>query len=204
MVAVAGLLAVLAGCGGSDDDGAGGGGGGGGGGDTLAAENLFDTDFEKVCDGVGQPLATAYSPTPGVIHPTVVLVAEDGYMTSRSSAVRAGWERVWAPEATMAMTELELVACAERTASESVQDCTGYQVDGVDTDSVVHLHRTTYDITLRAATTGAEVATTTITALDDGCPMFVSFSEGENEKDWYSFDDAAVQDFLAPYAAPGA
>ncbi|HAP76549.1 MAG TPA: hypothetical protein DCR14_10740 [Acidimicrobiaceae bacterium] len=192
-------LLLLTACGGDDSSS---GGGGGGATTPVAADQLFDSDFEKVCDGVGQTLAAAYVPTPGAISPVVVLEQMDGFMSSRSSAVRAGWERLWVPENTMAMAELQLVGCLTRTNATRVQECTGYEIDDQVTDNVVHLNEATYSLTLREAATGVEVATTTFTALDDSCPMFVSFDAGETERDWYSFDDTAVQDFLAPYVAP--
>ena len=199
-LAAAASLLVLTACG-ADDSGSSSGGNAG----TSAvgaADQLFDTDFQQVCDGVGQPAATAYTPVAGSISPVVVLVQQEGFMSSRSSAVRAGWERVWEADATMKMAELQLVACVTRTNAVRVQECDGYEIDGAVTDNVVHLNETTYDIVLRAAATGEEVARTSVTAADDSCPMFVSFSDGETEKEWYSFDDAAVQDFLTPHVAP--
>ena len=205
LLAASAVALPLSACGG--DDAAGGSGGSGGGGAAVASvapEQLFDSDFEKVCDGVGQTAAAAYAPAAGSISPVVVLVQEDGYMFSRSSAVRAGWERLWVPENTMAMAELQFAGCATRTAATRVQECSNYEVDDQPTDNVVHVNEVTYSISLREAATGTEVATTTFTALDDSCPMFVSFDAGQTELDWYSFDDAAMQEFLAPYVAPTA
>lgn len=195
---MAATLLLLAACGGDDSSS----GGGNGAATPAAADQLFDSDFEQVCDGVGQPLAAPYAPTAGAISPVVVLEQMDGFMSSRTSAVRAGWERMWVPENTMAMADLQLVGCLTRTSATRVQECTGYEIDDQVTDNVVHLNETTYSLSLREAATGTEVATTTFTSLDDSCPMFVSFDAGETERDWYSFDDTAAQEFLAPYVAP--
>jgi hypothetical protein len=116
--------------------------------------------------------------------------------------VRDAWTRTWTQANTRAMAEIELVACAERTSATKVQECTGYQVDGKDTDHVVNLNEATYDVSLHEAKTGTQLAASTITARDESCPMFVSFTEGETTQEYYSFDDAAIQSFLEPYVAP--
>jgi hypothetical protein len=169
---------------------------------TTEANDIFDTDFLGACDGVGFAGAAAYEPTPGVIHPVVVLAGQGTEMYGRTGAVREAWTRAWATENTRAMSEIQLVLCAEKQSSTKVQDCTGYQVDGVDTDHVVHLNEVVYAVSLHVAQTGAELASTSITARDDECPMLVSFSDGETTAEQDSFDDLAVQAFVEPYVAP--
>jgi hypothetical protein len=166
------------------------------------ANDIFDTDFLGACDGVGFAGAAAYEPTPGVIHPVVVLAGQGTEMYGRTGAVREAWTRAWATENTRAMSEIQLVACAEKQSSTKVQDCAGYQVDGVDTDHVVHLNEVVYAVSLRVAQTGAELASTSITARDAECPMLVSFSEGETTAEHDSFDDLALQAFIEPFVAP--
>jgi hypothetical protein len=164
--------------------------------------DIFDTDFVGACDGVGNPRATTFSQTPGVIHPVLVLAGEGTQMYTRSGAVREAWTRTWTAENPAALAEIELVACAERTSATKVEDCTGYEVDGVVTDNLVHLNEVVYEVSLHEARTGAEVAATTITARDEQCPMFVSFIDGESAIEHDSFDDAAIQKFVEPYVTP--
>ena len=57
-------------------------------------------------------------------------------------------------------------------------------------------------ILLVAEEGAAELAATTITARDEQCPMFVSFTEGESAVEHDSFDDVAIQKFVEPYVTP--
>ncbi|MCB0998141.1 MAG: hypothetical protein R2713_13830 [Ilumatobacteraceae bacterium] len=205
LAAVALLAAISVGCGGGDessDDGAGD--------DASAAdvdatdapaalENVFDTDFLVACDGVGFPAAAPYDTTAGTISPVVVLAGEGTAMYGRYGAVREAWTRQWTTENPLALAEIQLVACAEKVSATQVQECTGYEVDGVVTDNVVILNEVTYEVSLHEAATGTEVASTTITARDEDCPMFVSFTEGDTTEEHDSFDDLAIQAFVEQY-----
>jgi hypothetical protein len=171
-------------------------------GTVAPATDIFDSDFLSACDGVGYDQATAYTPGPGAIHPVVVLAGQGTEMYGRSGAVREAWTRMWTPENTTAMAEIELVACAEKINATPVQECSGYEVDGQPTDNIVHLNEVEYAVSLREALTGAEVASTTIVARDAECPMYVSFVEGEYSQEWDSFDALAIQAFVEPYVAP--
>jgi hypothetical protein len=208
LAAVAFLAAVVVGCGGTPDEAASAeaqpvaADAGADPAIAAAATDIFDTDFLGACDGVGFDQATSYVPTAGVIHPVVVLTGEGTEMYGRTTAVREAWTRQWTPEAPLALSAIELVACAEKQSSTVAQECSGYEIDGIETDNVVRLNEVVYAVTLRAALTGVEVASTTITARDAECPMFVSFTEGEQVTEYDSFDDLALQQFLEPYVAP--
>jgi hypothetical protein len=169
---------------------------------SSATSDIFDTDFLVACDGVGFERATPFSQTPGVVHPVLVLTGEGTAMYGRPSAVREAWTRMWTPEHPLALAEIELVVCAERQSAVKVRECTGYEVDGVVTDHVLNLNEVTYEVSLREARTGAEVAASTITARDETCPMFATFSEGETTVEHHSFDDAAIQRFVEPFVLP--
>ncbi len=165
----------------------------------VDAANIFDTDFLGACDGVGHPMATAYDTTAGTISPVVVLAGEGTAMYGRSFVVRDAWTRQWTQENPLALAEVQLVVCAEKTSATPVQECTGYEVDGQVTDDVVILNEVTYEVSLREALTGAEVAATTVVANDGECPMYVTFTEGESSVEHDSFDDEAIQAFVEPY-----
>jgi hypothetical protein len=202
VAAVALIAAFVAGCGGDSS-----------GGNVAMADDsavvtvaeptdIFDTDFVSTCDGIGVPRATAFSQTPGVIHPVLVLAGEGTEMYSRSMAVREAWSRAWTPEQPLALAEIELVVCAERVSAVKVEECTGYEVDETSTDNVVNLNEVMYEVSLREARTGVELAATRITARDDSCPMFVTFYDDEPAVEHFSFDDAAIQAFVEPYVVP--
>ena len=161
--------------------------------------NVFDTDLLVACDGIGYPGAAPYTTAPGVIHPVLVLEGESASMHARYGAVRDAWTRMWTQERPTALAEIELVACVQQTGERVTEECTGYQDDGVDTGNVVELMEVDYAISLREASTGREVAETSMTMLDDECPMFVSFPEGERTTRWRSFDADALSAFLEPH-----
>ena len=80
-----------------------------------------------------------------------------------------------------------------------MQECTGYESDGVETGNVVNLYSADYDVSIHAATTGEELGRTTVSAIGTECPMFVSFSEGETTRDWFETDAEAVAAFARPF-----
>lgn len=219
LAALAFLAALITGCGGSesstsdadassseaaDSSDSGDSGASGDSGDTASAttaalENIFDSDLLVACDGVGFPAATAYDTTAGTISPVVVLAGEGTEMYGRTFGVREAWTRQWTQENPLALAEIQLVVCAEKQSATPVEECTGYEIDGVVTDNVVVLNEVTYAVSLREALTGAEVASETMVFRDESCPTYVSFTEGEPRIEWDSFDDLAIQDFVESY-----
>lgn len=166
---------------------------------TAALENIFDSDLLVACDGVGFPAATAYDTTAGTISPVIVMAGEGTEMYSRLFGVREAWSRQWTEANPLALSEIQLVVCAEKQSSTPAEECTGYEVDGVVTDNVVILNEVTYEVSLREALTGTEVAAQQMVFRDASCPTYVTFTEGETTVEWDSFDDLAVQDFIESY-----
>ena len=193
---------LFAACGGSDENtGAdSGGGGSSGGGETTMLSQMFASDFEPACRNSPVAGATAYDPTRAGIHKLVLM---DGTSIDDLSEgfldIPSEWTILF-DAATDQYATAELVVCVVRTTTTLVQECTGYQTDGVDTGNVVNLYSAEYDVSVHAATTGAELGRTTVSAIGTECPMFVSFTEGETTEDWFETDPAAVAAFVRPFA----
>lgn len=194
---VAGVL-LLAACGGSDDESSGGGDSGGS--DTTMLSQMFASDFEPACRNNPVAGATPYDPARPGVHKLVLL---DGTSIDALSEgfldIPSEWTILFDTETDQYATA-ELVVCTIRTTTTLVQECTGYQTDGVDTGNVVNLYSAEYDVSVHEATTGAELGRTTVSAIGSECPMFVSFTEGETSRDWFETDAAAVAEFVRPFA----
>lgn len=179
----------LAACSSSDDGGSSGGN----------SSKMFAQDFEPACSGNPVAGATAYDPaTPG-IHPLVALEGIDANPLAESYAdVPAEWKIVFS-DATDEYAKAQLVLCMVRTASEFIDECTGYESDGQATENVVQLYSAQYAVQMYEAATGKELGRTSFTTNPEACPVFVTFAEGETSKDWYERDDAAVVEFARPF-----
>lgn len=163
------------------------------------SSKMFPTDFEPACRNSPVVGATAYNAaTPG-IHPLVALGGEDiNQLDEAYLDIPTEWTIVFS-DATDEYAKAELVLCVVRTSATLVEECTGYESDGEATDNVVQLYSADYAVTMHEAVTGKELGRTAFTANPEECPSFVMFTEGENSKDWYETDDAAVADFALPF-----
>ena len=191
------VLASLASCGekgGNSSDGD-----AGGGGETPAvADMLFPDSFKGVCSGAGVSAATAYDPA-GKAHKALYFATYEDDFLDQSSNLPADWTVQWSADSN-ALAAIDLVACAKRTAEQQVKVCDGYQTDGKPTQNKVNWHTATYELSVREATTGKVLATTTVEATDTDCPMFQSFDGDADTEDGYaSLSDSAVADFLRPH-----
>ena len=196
----AALLAFgLTSCG--DDGGSGGDDGGDGGDGGTADAVLFPDDFEPVCQGATVSAATAYEEG-ATTHKALFFESFEEGLTDQSSALPADWTVMFSPDGN-ALAEIDLVLCAVRTGEEFVKECTGYEDDGVDTGNTVNWRTATYEVSVRAATTGQVLAEETMEADDTECPSLVFFDEeGETVDDWATLPDESLIDFLKPFVAP--
>ncbi|MBP6489465.1 MAG: hypothetical protein KAY11_19855 [Ilumatobacteraceae bacterium] len=200
---VAATAIALAGCG-SDGGGGGGsgtagGGGGGGGGETTQLVQMFASDFEPACRNNPVEGATPYTPaTPG-IHKVVTQQGTDADELNEGFLDLPSEWTILFDAATDQYATAELVLCVIRSTTTLVEECTGYQTDGVDTGNVVNLYSADYAVSVHEATTGKELGATTITATATECPTYVTFTDGEKETDWYQTDDGAITDFARPF-----
>jgi hypothetical protein len=198
-VAAAALLA-LASCGDGDDAAAGGEASGGAGAGTEVAQGsqLFPDNFEGVCSGASVSTAAAYDAAAKGHKALYFATYEDDFL-DQSSSLPGDWTVQWSPDAD-ALRAIDLVACARRTAAQEVRVCDGYENDGKPTQNKVRWHTATYELSVREATTGNELAKTTLEATDSDCPMFQSFDSDTQTVDGYaSLPDSAVADFLRPH-----
>lgn len=171
------------------------------GGDTSTDVPLFPDDFKPVCQGATVSRATAYDET-ATAHKALYFASSDDALTERTSDLPADWTVAFTPDAD-ALAAIDVVLCAVRTGEALVQECTGYEDDGVDTGSTVNWHTATYEVSVRAATTGQVLAQETMEATDEGCPSIVFFDEDGQTLDMYaSIESEAAVAFLKPFVQP--
>jgi hypothetical protein len=165
---------------------------------TAQASPLFATNFEGVCSGATVSAATAYDPEAATHKALFFETYRDDFM-DRSTSLPRDWTVQWSPNSD-ALRAIDLVVCARRTAAREVKMCDGYQTRGRDTQNRVRWHTATYELTVREAKTGRQLAQTTAEATDTTCPMFQSFDGDSDTVDGYaSLSDSAVADFLRPH-----
>lgn len=142
---------------------------------TALPEVNILTDFADVCRGVTLPGATAYDPAREGVHPVMYAIGTDPGYDDVIATMPEQWNPVTGQENTT-----ELVACLARTSETLAQTCDGYQNDdGTDSGNTVEMYDAAYDVRLLAATTGEEIASTSMTAPSGDCPMLFFFDEGE-------------------------
>src|SRR5207237_1651549 len=117
----------------------------------------------------------------------------------QSSTLPGDWTIQWSPNGD-ALRGIDLVVCARRTAARQVKVCDGYQNHGRPTQNRVRWHSATYQLSVREARTGRQLAETTLEATSSDCPMFQNFhSDSETVDAYASPSDTAVADFLRPH-----
>ena len=197
-------FAALASCGGDQDSGVGSEANSGavtapaGANATAPASPLFSNNFEGVCSGATVSAATAYDPSATTHKALFFETYRDDFM-DRSTSLPRDWTVQWSPNGD-ALRAIDLVVCARRTAAREVKMCDGYQTRGRPTQNRVRWHTATYELSVREARTGRQLAQTTAEATDTNCPMFQSFDGDSDTVDGYaSLSDSAVADFLRPH-----
>lgn len=195
-------LTALTACGGEQGNA-----GGGSGGDAAlntaqadlaAADRLFPDNFKGVCSGASVSAATAYDPQ-AATHKALYFATYRDDLMDRSSDLPGDWTVQFSPDSD-ALRAIDLVVCARRTAAQQVKVCDGYRNDGRETQNRVNWHTATYELTVREARTGRELAKTTAEATSTNCPMFQNFDGDSDTVDGYaSLPDSAVTDFLRPH-----
>lgn len=191
-------LAGLAACGGDGGNGAGGDANGATAAPAVQASQLFSDNFKGVCSGASVSTAAAYDPA-GAAHKALYFATYEDDFTDRSSSLPGDWTIQWSPSGD-ALRGIDLVVCARRTAAQEMKVCDGYRNDGNPTQNKVRWHSATYDLSVREARTGRQLAQTTVEATDGDCPMFMSFDNDTETVDAYaSPSGSAVNDFLRPH-----
>lgn len=195
--AAVGAVAALASCGGSAGNGVSSANNGASG-DAAPASQLFSDNFKGVCSGASVAAATAYDKG-AATHKALYFATYKDDLTDRSSSLPGDWAGQWTQEGD-SLRAVDLVVCARRTAAREVKVCDGYKKDGHDTQNRVRWHTATYELSVREARTGRQLAQTSVEATDTDCPMLQSFDGESDTVDGYaSLSDSAVADFLRPH-----
>lgn len=192
---VAMLALVAAGCGGdgNGDDPA-----------SVSPESgpLFPDSFKTVCAGAPQSRATAYDPA-AAEHKALYFGTYGEGLLEQSTVLPADWTVSFQPDGD-ALTAVDLVLCAERTAAVESRMCDGYEDDGEPTGNRVRLHHATWHVSVRSATTGQALAEETVEAQATTCPMITSFDGTDQTKDEYArIPDERLAAILRPHMEPG-
>ena len=176
-------------------------GGTGSGGNTtgvIQANILFADDFKGVCSGAPLSVASAYVPDARA-HRAVFFASDGDDLSDHSYSLPRDWTAQFA-EGQNTYKAIDLVVCARRTTTRQVKVCGGYKNDDRPTRNQVRWHTATYELSVREARTGKQLATRTIEASAAECPMFQSFGSDTEVVDGYaSLSDTIVADFLRPY-----
>lgn len=166
--------------------------------DATQASVLFPDDFKGVCSGAGVARATAYDAA-ATTHKALFFTTYKDDLTDQSTSLPGDWTVQWSPDGD-ALTAIDLVVCARRTAATQVKVCDGYQDDGEDTANQVRWHTATYELSVREARTGTVLAQTSAEAGDTDCPMFQMFDDDTQTVDGYdTLSDTVVADFVRSY-----
>jgi hypothetical protein len=194
-------IVALASCGGGGDTNAGSdakGGNAAAGADVAVGSVLFPDNFKGVCSGAGVATATAYDPA-ATTHKALYFATYRDDLSDRSHSLPDGWTVRFSPNGD-ALRAVDLVVCARRTAAREVRVCSGFRSNGRETQNRVRWHTATYELSVREARTGRELAKTTAEATNADCPMFQTFNgESETVDGYASLSDTAVADFLRPH-----
>jgi hypothetical protein len=167
---------IVAGCGGGNDAG---------------STFLFDK-LEGVCRGTAVPEAPAYDES-AAIRPMVVMEGDGTTFDQTYGNFPEEWK------ATVGTAENAQVAvCIEQTSKTEVQVCEGYEDDG-DEPLTVTVFDATYAVSVYAANSAEVLAREEITVPNDGCPLVVSFSEGETTTEYLEPYTEQVATLIEPY-----
>lgn len=172
----------------------------GGGSDEAPAQFTGVADFEPVCRGIALDAAAEYVPDDGT-NLTTAFLGEDPDFEPLYGALAEGWEPEFDTETEFeAFAMTELVVCLDRTETIEGELCEGYEDEESGSEWSVMTYGGDYEVKLRAAKTGEVVAETTMSTQPGECPMFSSYSEGEELpiKDYASPDDE-LQSWLVEY-----
>jgi hypothetical protein len=187
-------LAMTTGCsGGGDDDSKA---------SSTAESKLTGTDFEAVCSGASLSKATPYDKTAASHKALYFETGPYGWSDNSITVLPKDWQVAYTAQG-VDYGPVDLVACAKRTADEQVKVCDGYKSNGKATKNKIRWYDATYELSVRQATTGKELAKETVEAKAGECPMIASFSgDNETKDDYASVPKEVVIDLLKPFAQP--
>lgn len=141
---------------------------------------MTSEDFRGVCQGATASHATRFDPQTKS-HKVILFTPLNGSLIEDTGTLPPDW-MVHYDAATDAYTQVDLVACVDVTAEQSLKECTGYQDKGHDIANKVDLRRTTYAVSVHSAVSGDELGRTSLSSNDDTCPLFMSFDDDTQTK----------------------
>ncbi|KAB7752906.1 hypothetical protein [Mycolicibacterium mucogenicum] len=147
-----------------------------------APAKLTSADFMAVCQGATQSRATDYQPDTKS-HKTILFTPLVHGLVEDTSTLPSDWTVQFDADRNT-YAAIDTVVCVETKDEQSLKECSGYQDNGHSTANKVDLRATTYTVTVRVATTGKELGTTELSGTDDTCPMFMSFDDDTQTKQY--------------------
>jgi hypothetical protein len=164
---------------------------------------LSSYDFEDVCRRGTVERAPVYNPEveTGAIHPIVIFKrnsADDSYSSMLPSTLELPVP--WTVDIGDDHGAVELVVCLTGIDSSLADECS-YEDDESDDEYILNIYDTTYEVKIYTAHTGEEIASTTVKAQYETCPMIHLFSE-KVEDAYASPPSASLEEFLQPYVEP--
>lgn len=156
----------------------------------IVTQDVFTSDFEDVCNGVAQVKGTAYTEEAG-IHP-VLLFDRDSDTESyyeASFVLPEAWQVDWQEAG-----KYQLVTCVTTQPKEMAETCE-FDIEG--DVYTLNNYSADYAVSLYAATTGEELASTTFNLPAGECPSMYYFSS-KNEN-YYPDYEQSLTEFLKPY-----
>ncbi|WP_155981381.1 hypothetical protein [Nocardia sp. BMG111209] len=167
----------------------------------AAPLKLTSSDFKGVCQGATVSRAAPYSATGS--HKVVMLSPDNkASLVEDTSTLPADWMVQFDP-AGDAYARIDTVACVQIDTSDEIRTCDGYKDGDKPTGNTVKLNSATYRVSVREATTGKVLGTTTLTSADESCPMFVFFDSNSQVQTYYAppSPDEVIA-FLKPFVQP--
>jgi hypothetical protein len=169
---------------------------------TAAPPPLSSDSFRSSCQGASLSRAKAYDKA-APAHKVVYFETYKDHLLEFPKELPEDWQ---VPiEATPEQyANVDLVVCSVRTADTFVKKCDGYKDDaGKATDDIVNVHDATYKLAVHEATSGKELAATTVDAHQDGCPTKVTFDAGAHTLEYYAAPaPEKVVAIAKPFAQP--
>lgn len=156
----------------------------------VATQDVFTSDFDDVCSGVAQVKGTPYTEEAG-IHP-VILFDRDSETASyyeSSFTLPEAWQVDWQDAG-----KYELVTCVTTQPKEMVETCE-FDIEG--DPYILNNYSADYAVSLYVATTGEELASTTLSLPAGECPSMYYFSS-KNENYYPDYKQSLIE-FLKPY-----
>lgn len=158
---------------------------------------LFSDDFKGACSGATVSRAAKYDAA-AVSHKAILFAPNGTDSYEDTTTLPSDW-MVQFDANSDAYAAVDTVVCLTVESDESIQECTGYQDNGHDTDDKVDLRTATYGLSVREAKTGKELGATELTSGDDACPLVISF---DNDNQTKVYDAPPAKDDLVAFVKP--